>query len=109
MALPENELQKFKTLPNPIDLNGLISNPECLKLYANGFSAGFSLSDATLVLQHGPLPVASVSMSYTTLKTLQSTINDLVAQVETTVGESLKSINDRREKLETNVKNFGSK
>ncbi len=97
----DSEIKKQLTSPTPVpDLVALISDKNIPKIYGNGFSAGLSLSDATLIIQMGPVPVALLNMSFTTLKTLSITINDLIEQVEQTTGEPLKGIQDIKKNLQ---------
>ena len=81
------------------DINGLVHDPNVVKIYGNGFTFGFSLSDASIVVQMGPVPVAMLSLSLTSLKTLAVALNDTITQIEANIGEPIKSIQEIKQNI----------
>lgn len=86
------------------DIQTLIADPKIQKIYGNGFTFGFSLSDASIVIQHGPVPVALLTLSFTSLKTLSIALNEVISQIERDLGEPIKGIQAIKETISQQIK-----
>jgi hypothetical protein len=69
-----------RVLPEP--LVAALRDPTTQRLYANGFTIGFSNADAHIVLQLFGRPIAVWNLSYTLAKTLAKQLTQLIATWE---------------------------
>lgn len=83
----------------PLDIEELNADRNILKIYGNGFNVGFSLSDATIVIQLGSTPVAILNLSHIALKSLAGNLLQSIEAIEKTIGEPIKSIQDYKSGL----------
>jgi hypothetical protein len=87
---PENKDQKTgPKLLGPVDIETVMAHPNVIKIYANGFTLGHSFVDATMIIQHGKMPIAAVSMPFAALKSLNRAIGETIAKIEAGLGQTL--------------------
>ena len=78
----------------PKDINEELKNKEIPKIYTNGFTFGHTTTDVTIILQLGQNSVGAVMMDYTTLKTLNKAIENILSQAEIGLGRPIKAIDE---------------
>lgn len=76
----------------PTTLNSLAG--QVATLYGNGFQLALSNADVSLIVQLDNVPQLRVAMSYTTAKTLQLKMGELVAKLEEATSHSIMTSDD---------------
>jgi len=76
------------------DVVKLSTDPNILKLYANGFQCTFTLTDGVLVLKHNGAIIAMVTMSLAAIKTLHKNIEATVQGYEKQIGINIPTFED---------------
>ena len=72
----------------------LILNPIVSKIYTNGAQYGFTFSDAHIIFKHNDVPMALITMSLTSLKTLHEQVGKLLETYKSTTGQDVVSIEE---------------
>jgi hypothetical protein len=86
-----------------VNMDSVISNPNIPKIYANGFIFGHSFTDVAIIFQQGSTSVASITMAFATLKSLNKSLNDLIAQIEKGVGHPIADIHETMKEWQKNI------
>ena len=86
-----------------VDIEALFADPKIIKLYANSFIIGNSVTDATIVIQQGRTSIAVLTVSFTTLKSLQTALNQSIDIIEKGLGTPLLDSNNLRLAWERNM------
>lgn len=81
-------------LLRPLDVETILADPKIPKLYGNGFTIGHSMADATIVIQTGKTPIATLSLSFISLKSLYISLGGAIANIERGLGEPIPEIKD---------------
>lgn len=61
-------------------------NPNLPRIYANGFTLGFTAADVTVFLQINHVPLAAVDMAFPTVKALVKSLSGMIEAYEKVVG-----------------------
>lgn len=85
-----------------IKMESIILNPTIPKIYANGFSIGFTASDAHIILQLNSIPIAVINLSIITAKTLQKSLTTTIGDFEKQTGIQFNDIFEIQEGLQKN-------
>jgi hypothetical protein len=75
-------------------LDGLLANPNFPKFYMNGFVVGNGNSDGFVLIQTNSLPTAVINLSFTTMKTLAKSLNDIVENIEKKTNKEIATTSD---------------
>lgn len=78
----------------PDDILKVISSPQIVKLYANGFSIVMSNSDVSILLTHNNAPAAVLNLSYTTAKSLFEKVSESIKVLEKKSGQPIMTSDD---------------
>ena len=73
-------------------------------IYANGFAIANTASDMSIILIANGNPAASVSMSYTSAKSLLFDLQNAINMFEQATGQNIKTINELTPGLEKAMK-----
>ena len=90
MADDKKSIQTIPKLEDQnLDFEFLKVSPHVVKIYANSFAIGYSISDATVVMQNGRTPVAMLNTSFTALKSLSGALIETIALIEKNLGQPI--------------------
>lgn len=76
--------------------------------YFNGFQLSIGNSDATAVMMINNNPSFSVSMSYTTAKSLQFALTEIIDTLERVTDHKIMTSNDVGERMKVHMESLGS-
>jgi hypothetical protein len=92
------EEKKEMKVISPTDPNFINPGaPNLIKLYANGFTVGPTMSDMYMIGVLNNSPSFVVNMSFNTAKTLHKALTKLISDFEKTTKEEIKGINEIQE------------
>lgn len=95
--------QKAPSLVGPLDIDTAIRTANISRIYANGFSIGHSLLEATILAQQGRTPIAAIHVTFPVLKSLYSAIGESIKQIERGLGEEIPTLDELAVKWKKNA------
>jgi hypothetical protein len=81
--------EQIEVTRQDVKFENVVLNPSIPKIYANGFTVGYTSADAHVVLQLQGIPQAGISMSLAAAKSLHLILGKLIESYEQKTGQKV--------------------